>query len=97
MDDAGQVQKLTGEMNTETKAQRDVQKGTLLGKNSASITRRISAACRFWCMGTTCGGCMRFPIIPRISYRANLLPAPLFAEFPENLLGRNKFQSLKFE
>jgi len=84
-------------MNTEPKAQRDLQKGTLLRKNNAFITRRISAACRFWCMGTACGECVRLPIIPRISYRANLLPAPLFAEFPENLLGRNKFQSLKFE
>jgi len=49
-------------MNTETKALRDLQKGTLLRKNSARITRRISAACRLWCMGTTCGGCMRLPI-----------------------------------
>src|SRR4029434_4715245 len=54
-------------MKTDLQPPTGLQEDTLLRRKRRWVRRRIFTECRFLCMGTACGGCMRLPIIPRIS------------------------------
>jgi hypothetical protein len=86
-------------MKTDLQSGTGLQEGTLLKKKKQRIRRRIFAECRFWCMGTACGWCMRLPIIPRISNGAEFFPRAIFYGIAGKLAspGRKISKGLKFE
>src|SRR5215471_400086 len=73
-----QVPQNSSLMKTDPQSPTGLQRGPLLRKKKLRLRPRIFPACGFLCTGTACGGCMRLPIIPRISNGAESLPAPFF-------------------